>query len=111
MKQLREQTPHLIFKEEIDPRNGIMPYQARRVAFNLGLSGKAFKEMVKFVSALYKAYVSTDASMFEINPVLKTSDDLILAVDSKVNFDDSACIQAQGLCRNERLERRRRIRN
>ena len=84
------QTPHLIFKEEIDPRVGIMPYQARRIAFNLGLSGKAFKEMAKFVTALYKAYVSTDASMFEINPVLKTSDDLILAVDAKVNFDDNA---------------------
>ncbi len=90
IETVAEQTPHLIFKEEIDPRIGIMPYQARRVAFNLGLSGKAFKEMVKFVTALYKAYVSTDASMFEINPVLKTSDDLILAVDSKVNFDDNA---------------------
>ncbi|MEN8119798.1 MAG: ADP-forming succinate--CoA ligase subunit beta [Bacteroidota bacterium] len=90
IETVADQTPHLIFKEEIDPKVGIMPYQARRVAFNLGLSGKAFKEMVKFVSALYKAYVSTDASMFEINPVLKTSDDLILAVDSKVNFDDNA---------------------
>jgi len=90
IETVADQTPHLIFKEEIDPKVGIMPYQARRVAFNLGLSGKAFKEMVKFVTALYKAYVSTDASMFEINPVLKTSDDLILAVDSKVNFDDNA---------------------
>ncbi|RLD78910.1 MAG: ADP-forming succinate--CoA ligase subunit beta [Bacteroidetes bacterium] len=90
IETVADQTPHLIYKEEIDPKVGIMPYQARRVAFNLGLSGKAFKEMVKFVSALYKAYVSTDASMFEINPVLKTSDDLILAVDSKVNFDDNA---------------------
>ncbi len=90
IETVADQTPHLIYKEEIDPKVGIMPYQARRVSFNLGLSGKAFKEMVKFVSALYKAYVSTDASMFEINPVLKTSDDLILAVDSKVNFDDNA---------------------
>ncbi len=90
IETVADQTPHLIYKEEIDPKVGIMPYQARRVAFNLGLSGKAFKEMVKFVSALYKAYVSTDASMFEINPVLKTSDNLILAVDSKVNFDDNA---------------------
>jgi len=90
IETVAEQTPHLIFKEEIDPRVGIMPYQARRIAFNLGLSGKAFKEMSKFVTALYKAYVSTDASMFEINPVLKTSDDLIMAVDAKVNFDDNA---------------------
>jgi succinyl-CoA synthetase beta subunit len=90
IETVAEQTPHLIFKEEIDPKVGIMPYQARRIAFNLGLSGKAFKEMSKFVTALYNAYVSTDASMFEINPVLKTSDNLIMAVDAKVNFDDNA---------------------
>ena len=90
IETVAEQTPHLIFKEEIDPKVGIMPYQARRIAFNLSLSGKAFKEMSKFVTALYKAYVSTDASMFEINPVLKTSDNLIMAVDAKVNFDDNA---------------------
>ncbi len=90
IETVAEKTPELIFKEEIDPKVGIMPYQARRIAFNLGLSGKAFKEMVKFVTALYNAYVKTDSSMFEINPVLKTSDDLILAVDAKVNFDDNA---------------------
>ncbi len=84
------ETPHLIFKEEIDPKTGILPFQARRVAFNLGLSGKAFKQMTKFVSALYKAYEKSDASMFEINPVFKTSDDLILAADAKVNIDDNA---------------------
>ena len=67
-----------------------MPFQARKVAFNLGLSGDAFKGMVKFVTALYKAYVGTDSSMFEINPVLKTSDDKIIAVDCKVNLDDNA---------------------
>ena len=83
-------TPEKIFTEEIDPKVGLQGFQARRIAFNLGLSGKAFKEMVKFVSALYKAYEGTDASLFEINPVLKTSDDLILAVDSKVNLDDNA---------------------
>ena len=90
IETVAEKTPELIFKEEIDPKIGIMPYQARRIAFNLGLSGKAFKEMVKFVTALYTAYVKTDSSMFEINPVLKTSDDMILAVDAKVNFDDNA---------------------
>jgi succinyl-CoA synthetase beta subunit len=83
-------TPEKIFKEEIDPKNGLQAFQARKIAFNLGLSGTAFKEMVKFVSALYKAYDTIDASLFEINPVLKTSDDKILAVDAKVNFDDNA---------------------
>lgn len=83
-------TPHLIFKEEIDPRFGLLPFQARRIAYNLGLSGTAFKNMVKFVSALLKAYEATDSSLFEINPVLKTSDDKIIAVDAKVNLDDSA---------------------
>src|SRR5437764_1024671 len=81
-------TPEKIFKEEIDPKVGLQGFQARKVAFNLGLSGNAFKEMVKFVTALYKAYNAIDASMFEINPVLKTSDDKIIAVDAKVNFDD-----------------------
>jgi len=83
-------TPERIFKEEIDPKVGLQGFQARKIAFNLGLSGTAFKEMVKFVTALYKAYDSIDASLFEINPVLKTSDDKILAVDAKVNFDDNA---------------------
>ncbi|HYX05579.1 MAG TPA: ADP-forming succinate--CoA ligase subunit beta [Bacteroidales bacterium] len=84
------QTPHLIFREEINPGVGIQPFQARRVAFNLGLKGKAFKEMVKFVLALYQAYERSDASLFEINPVFKTSDDLVLAADCKVNLDDNA---------------------
>jgi len=83
-------TPHLIFKEEIDPKSGLMPFQSRRIAFNLGLSGKAFKEMTKFVHSLYNAYLGSDASLFEINPVFKTSDDLILAADSKVNLEDNA---------------------
>jgi succinyl-CoA synthetase beta subunit len=85
-----EQTPHLIFKEEIDPAVGLQGFQARRVAFNLGLSGQAHKQMVKFVYMLYKAYEGCDAAMFEINPVLKTSDDKIIAVDSKVTLDDNA---------------------
>jgi len=85
-----EKTPHLIFKEEIDPKVGLQAFQARKIAFNLGLRGGAVKEMVKFVYALYAAYEGTDSSMFEINPVLKTSDNLILAVDSKVTLDDNA---------------------
>lgn len=90
IEEVAEHTPHLIFKEEIDPKVGIQGFQARKIAFNLGLSGAAFKEMVKFVTALYKAYDSTDSSMFEINPVLKTSDNKIIAVDAKVDLDENA---------------------
>ena len=89
IEHVAEHTPNKIWKEEIDPRIGIQAFQTRKIAFNLGLSGNAFKEMVKFVSALYKAYETIDASLFEINPVLKTSDDKIIAVDSKVSFDDN----------------------
>src|SRR5210317_2359818 len=90
IEKVAEKTPHLIFTEEIDPAVGLMPFQARRIAFNLGLSGQAFKEMTKFVASLYKAYVESDSSLFEINPVLKTSDDKILAVDAKVTIDDNS---------------------
>lgn len=90
IETVAEETPHLIFTEEIDPAQGLLPFQARRVAFNLGLSGMAFKEMTRFVSSLYKAYVSSDSSLFEINPVLKTSDDKIMAVDAKVTLDENA---------------------
>lgn len=89
IEEVAEKTPHLIFKEEIDPKVGLRPFQASKIAFNLGLSGAAYKEMTKFVAALYKAYEGTDSSMFEINPVLKTSDNKILAVDAKVNLDDN----------------------
>ncbi|MDF1674061.1 MAG: ADP-forming succinate--CoA ligase subunit beta [Vicingaceae bacterium] len=90
IEAVAENTPHLIFKEEIDPKIGLQGFQARRIAFNLGLSGQAFKQMVKFVYSLYAAYEGIDASMFEINPVLKTSDSKIIAVDSKVSVDESA---------------------
>jgi len=90
IEKVAAETPELIFTEEIDPSVGLLPFQARRIAFNLGLSGKAFKQMVKFSTALYKAFAGSDASMFEINPVFKTSDDLILAADSKVQIDDNA---------------------
>ncbi|CAI8294055.1 MAG: Succinate--CoA ligase [ADP-forming] subunit beta [Flavobacterium sp. SCGC AAA160-P02] len=90
IETVAEETPHLIFTEEIDPILGILPFQTRKIAFNLGLSGGAFKEMTKFVAALYTAYSKSDSSMFEINPVLKTSDDKILAVDAKVTLDDNA---------------------
>ena len=90
IETVAEETPHLIFTEEIDPATGLLPFQARKIAFNLGLSGVALKEMIKFVSALYTAFIKSDSSMFEINPVLKTSDDKIMAVDAKVSLDDSA---------------------
>jgi succinyl-CoA synthetase beta subunit len=90
IETVAEKTPELIFKEEINPKVGIQAYQARRIAFNLGLSGKAFKEMVKFVISLYTAFEKSDSSLFEINPVFKTSDDRIFAADAKVNLDDNA---------------------
>ena len=90
IEEVAEHHPDKIFKEWIDPKVGLQPFQARKIAFALGLEGNAFKEMVKFIDALYRAYVDTDSSMFEINPVLKTSDDKILAVDAKVDLDDNA---------------------
>ncbi len=89
IETVAEETPHLIFKEEIDPRVGLQGFQTRKIAFNLGLSGQAFKQMTKFVAALYNAYEGCDASMFEINPVLKTSDNKIIAVDAKVTLDEN----------------------
>jgi succinyl-CoA synthetase beta subunit len=90
IEEVAEKTPELIFKEEVDPATGMLPFQARKIAFNLGLSGQAFKQMTRFVQSLYEAYVSVDASLFEINPVLKTTDDKIMAVDAKVGLDDNA---------------------
>lgn len=90
IEEVAESNPEKIHKEWVDPGTGLLPFQARKIAFNLGLRGKAFKEMVRFVNALYKAYDETDSAMFEINPVLKTSDDKIIAVDSKVDLDENA---------------------
>ncbi|RZJ60505.1 MAG: ADP-forming succinate--CoA ligase subunit beta [Hymenobacter sp.] len=90
IEEVAESQPDKILKEFIDPAVGLQGFQARKIAFGLGLSGDAFKEMVKFVTALYKAYDETDSAMFEINPVLKTSDNKILAVDAKVTLDDNA---------------------
>ena len=90
IEAVAEKTPELIFHEDIDPLLGILPFQVRKIAFNLGLSGKAFIEMTKFITLLYKSYVSSDSLLFEINPVLKTSDNKILAVDAKVTLDDNS---------------------
>ncbi|GAB3647714.1 ADP-forming succinate--CoA ligase subunit beta [Echinicola sediminis] len=97
IEEVAEKTPEKIIKEWIDPKVGLQGFQARKVAFALGLSGNAFKEMVKFITSLYKAYIATDSSQFEINPVLKTSDDKILAVDAKVNLDDNALYRHRDL--------------
>jgi succinyl-CoA synthetase beta subunit len=87
IEHVAKNTPEKIHRELIDPRVGIQGFQARKIAFNLGLSGEAFKQMVKFIPTLYKAYEGIDASMFEINPLFKTSDNKIIAVDAKVSLD------------------------
>ncbi len=97
IETVAEQTPHLVHKDHIHPTLGLQPYQARKIAFNLGLSGVAMKEMVKFVSSLYRAFVGSDATLFEINPCLKTGDDRILAVDCKVSLDDNALFRHKDL--------------
>ncbi len=97
IEEVAKNTPDKIFKEPIDPSVGIQPFQARRIAFNFDLSGQAFKEMVKFVMALYKAYEGIDGALFEINPVLRTSDNYIKAIDAKVNLDDNALYRHKDL--------------
>jgi succinyl-CoA synthetase beta subunit len=90
IEEVAEKTPHLIFREEINPGVGIQQFQTRNIAFNLGLSGLAFKNMQKFLAGIYEAFTGCDAQLLEINPVLKTSDDRVLAVDAKVVLDDNA---------------------
>jgi succinyl-CoA synthetase beta subunit len=97
IEEVAEHTPEKIIKEWIDPKVGLQAFQARKVANKLGLTGNANKEMVAFLGSLYKAYEDTDSSMFEINPVLKTSDDQIMAVDAKVNLDDNALFKHKDL--------------
>ena len=93
IEKVAKETPDLIFYEEVDPLLGLMPNQLRTIAFNLGLSGQAFKNMLSFASKLYNAFVESDASLLEINPVLKTSDNKILAVDAKMILDDNSLIR------------------
>ncbi len=90
IEEVAEKTPHLVFKEHVDPALGLQEYQARKIAFNLGLSGQAFKNMYKFIKNLYKAYISSDASLIEINPAVKTGEDKIVAVDAKVRIEDNS---------------------
>jgi succinyl-CoA synthetase beta subunit len=93
IEQVAHDTPELIFKEWVHPAGGLQAFQARKIAFNLGLSGDAFKNCVKFVINLYNAYVGLDCGMLEINPLFKTSDDKIIAVDCKMNLDDNALMR------------------
>jgi succinyl-CoA synthetase beta subunit len=93
IEEVAHNTPEKIFKEWVHPSGGLQGFQARKIAFNLGLSGEAFKNCVKFVTNLYNAYVGIDASMLEINPLFKTSDEKIIAVDCKLNLDDNALMR------------------
>ncbi len=93
IEEVAHNTPDKIFKEWVYPGGGLQGFQARKIAFNLGLSGEAFKSCVKFVTNLYNAYVGLDCGMLEINPLFKTSDDKIIAVDCKMNIDDNALMR------------------
>jgi succinyl-CoA synthetase beta subunit len=93
IEEVAHNTPEKIFKEWVHPAGGLQPFQARKIAFNLGLSGEAFKNCVRFVTNLYNAYVGLDCSMLEINPLFKAADDKIIAVDCKMNLDENALMR------------------
>ena len=93
IEEVAHKTPDKIFKEWVHPGGPLQAFQARKIAFNLGLSGEPFKNMVKFVTNLYDAYVGLDCTMLEINPLFKSADDKILAVDCKMNLDDNALMR------------------
>jgi succinyl-CoA synthetase beta subunit len=93
IEEVAEQTPHLVHKEYVDPHVGLRDFQKRNIAFNLGLSGDAYKDFQKFITALYKAFIGLDASLFEVNPCLITADNRVVAVDAKVSIDDNALMR------------------
>lgn len=93
IEDVAHDTPEKIFREHVHPSGGLLPFQARKIAFNLGLSGDAFKNMVKFVTNLYNAYVGLDCAMLEINPLFKAADDKVIAVDCKMNLDENALMR------------------
>ncbi|WP_298300255.1 ADP-forming succinate--CoA ligase subunit beta [Hydrotalea sp.] len=97
IEEVAHKTPEKIFKEWVHPSGGLLPFQARKIAFNFGLTGEAFKNCVKFVTNLYNAYVGLECAMLEINPLFKTSDDKIIAVDCKMNLDDNALMRHSDL--------------
>lgn len=90
IEEVAEKTPEKVFKEAVDPELGLLPFQANKIAFNLGLSGQSLKNMRKFVGNLYKAFVGSDASLFEINPCIVTGEEEVVAVDCKVSLDENA---------------------
>lgn len=97
IEAVAEETPHLVHKEFVDPLLGLQGYQLRKMAFNLGLEGVAFKEMTKFLNGIYNTYVKSDASLVEINPCLKTSDNQVIAVDGKISIDGNALYRHKDL--------------
>ena len=97
IEAVAEHTPHLVHKEYIDPKVGLQAFQLRKIAFNLGLSGDAFKEMTQFIQSVYTTYMQSDASLIEINPCLKTSDNKIIAVDGKISIDDNSLYRQKDL--------------
>ena len=97
IEEVAEKTPHLVHKTWIDPELGMQPFQAREVAFNLGLSGQAFKNMTKFIGKLYQAFLKSDSSLIEINPCLHNAADEIIAVDCKFTLDDNALYRHKDL--------------
>ncbi len=97
IEAVAEKTPHLVHKEWVDPELGLQAFQTRKIAFNLGLSGDAFKNMSKFVAKLYKSFLGADASLIEINPTLETGDGRIIAVDTKISLDDNALYRHKNL--------------
>ena len=97
IEEVAEKTPHLIFTEEVDPKVGLQDFQGRKIAYNLKLEGTAHKNMLKFVKALYNAYMGSDAAMLEINPVFKTSDNLVMAADCKMRLDQNALFRHQDI--------------
>jgi succinyl-CoA synthetase beta subunit len=90
IEEVAAKTPEKIYKEYIDPGVGLQPFQANKIAYWLGLSAQEAKHAVKILMGLYKAYVETDASLVEINPLITTTDGRVFALDAKVNFDDNA---------------------
>ncbi len=97
IEEVAEKHPEKIVREHIDPAVGLQPFQARKIAFEMGFSGLAFKNATKFIHKIYNAYVACDCSMLEINPMLKTSDDKIIAVDCKMDIDDNALYRHKDL--------------
>ena len=93
IEEVAHNTPEKIFKEWVHPSGGLQAFQARKIAFNLGLTGNAFKNCVRFVTNLYNAYVGLDCSMLEINPLFKAADEKIVAVDCKMNLDENALMR------------------